>query len=309
MSKLLLKEILQFCILMMLISFFSYLVLYYLPGSSDTLKQGTEMGGGHIKEQQKSFLHITEKYVVWLGRAFKGDFGRSDFSGESVFHIVFPRLLRTLALSFVAVISVLIIAVCWVNLEVWIRKDERNTQIWARFVWILLLIIERVLLSFIPLTMAVLVYSFFSGVGVNFLNLSSWQRGVFPWLTLILLNLPLYIRSLKKSMNMVSSSRFVAFLQTLGYTERWIWWREILPNAFVFTLTLSIVQLSYLVGGTIIVEKIFLYPGLGSLLFDAVMNRDRDIVQVTVVLIASMVSIIHMYFVLYKTRIYGRNDV
>ena len=84
---------------------------------------------------------------------------------------------------------------------------------------------------------------------------------------------------------------YVTLARTKGYGENHVILREALPNAVLPTLTLVGVQFTFLIGGTIIVERLFSYEGIGNMAIDAVINRDLPLIQGIVILFAAVVTI------------------
>ena len=75
------------------------------------------------------------------------------------------------------------------------------------------------------------------------------------------------------------SQDYILLARVKGFGRAWILLRHALPNATIPTLTLSGVQLMFLVGGTVLIELIFAYPGIGNLAVSAVINRDLPLIQ------------------------------
>ena len=79
---------------------------------------------------------------------------------------------------------------------------------------------------------------------------------------------------------------YVTLARTQGYSEAKVIWSQALPNAILPTLTLVGVQFTFLIGGTVIIERLFSYEGLGNMAIDAVINRDLPLIQGIVILFA-----------------------
>jgi peptide/nickel transport system permease protein len=91
---------------------------------------------------------------------------------------------------------------------------------------------------------------------------------------------------LKSSLKEAMAQDYVMLARTKGFSESRVILREAMRNAALPTLTLTGVQLTFLIGGTVIVERIFSYEGLGNLAIDAVINRDLPLIQGIVLLFA-----------------------
>lgn len=306
MSRIIIKEIVYVLILILCISLFSYIILYYLPGSSEQIKQGLDYSGD-TSETNQNFFHMLSSYAEWVKNILHGEFGYSEYTEESIISIIVPRWGITIFIALCSVLITLLLSICVCWLEVYLIYHFGKTHRLIKIYTIGEHISEKLLLSLLPITISIILLYLASWGGISFLDIPTRVRMIFPILGIVLLQLPLYIRSLKKSLLQVSGNAFIDFYHSLGYSYRWIWWREMLPNAFIFTLTLSIMQFSYLVGGIIIMEKIFLVPGLGSKLIESVMNRDRNVIQLIVVCTAIVIGITHSIFTIYKKAVYEKN--
>lgn len=135
--------------------------------------------------------------------------------------------------------------------------------------------------------MAILVF----GVKLGWLPTSG--RGglghlLLPALTLGLFSLAAVARITRSAMLDALGADFVTFLRARGMSERRVVWLHALRNALVPVTALAGVQLSALLGNAVIIETVFNWPGLGSLIVEAVMNRDYPVVQAGVLLISTM---------------------
>jgi hypothetical protein len=92
---------------------------------------------------------------------------------------------------------------------------------------------------------------------------------------------------LKQSLKETMHLDYVTLARTKGYGENHVILREALPNAILPTLTLIGVQFTFLIGGTVIIERLFSYEGLGNMAIDAVINRDLPLIQGIVILFAA----------------------
>ncbi|MBQ8954395.1 MAG: ABC transporter permease [Clostridia bacterium] len=113
-----------------------------------------------------------------------------------------------------------------------------------------------------------------------------------PAVTVSFGQIPPLVRSLREQLIEVLGADFVTTLKAAKVPKRTIFFRHILRNAFVPTLMLLSVNLSYLIGGTLVVEQVFAVRGVGKLLFEAISNRDFPLVQAVALYCAVFVVII-----------------
>lgn len=99
---------------------------------------------------------------------------------------------------------------------------------------------------------------------------------------------------LKQSLKETMHLDYVTLSRTKGYAETHVITREALPNAVLPTLTLVGVQFTFLIGGTVIIERLFSYEGLGNMAIDAVINRDLPLIQGIVLLFAAIFTAVNL---------------
>jgi peptide/nickel transport system permease protein len=99
---------------------------------------------------------------------------------------------------------------------------------------------------------------------------------------------------LKQSLKETMHLDYVTLARTKGYGETHVITREALPNAILPTLTLVGVQFTFLIGGTVIIERLFSYEGLGNMAIDAVINRDLPLIQGIVILFAVIFTAVNL---------------
>jgi peptide/nickel transport system permease protein len=126
---------------------------------------------------------------------------------------------------------------------------------------------------------------------------SPWSQSAFlilPLATLALAGLPYLIRLVRSAMIEALDSEYVLAARLRGVTERRVVWTHALPNALIPAIQGMALTLSVLLGGTLIVEVVFTYPGLGSALNAAIEMRDIPVIQAIVLLVAAGVVLINL---------------
>jgi peptide/nickel transport system permease protein len=109
-----------------------------------------------------------------------------------------------------------------------------------------------------------------------------------PAVTLAIVMAVYAVRMLRDNLIEVLDSDYVRMAELKGLSPRRVLLRHALPNALVPTLNVTALNLAYLVGGVVVVEKIFSYPGFGSLLVDALQLRDLPLIEATIMIAASV---------------------
>jgi peptide/nickel transport system permease protein len=111
---------------------------------------------------------------------------------------------------------------------------------------------------------------------------------VLPVATLVISVSPYVARVMRAAMVEVLESDYVEMARLKGMPERTVLWRHSLPNAIGPTLQVIALNLAFLAGGVIVVERLFNYPGIGSALADSVRSRDMPVVQFLALIIAGV---------------------
>ncbi|GAB5508225.1 MAG: ABC transporter permease [Rhizobiaceae bacterium] len=258
---------------------------------------------------------IPEQFFIWAGGVLQGDFGTSITARRPVLDLVLGRLPATLELSIMA----LVIAVILGGVAALTGTRERGTKVEAGidvangmalsvpdFLWALILILlfgvawpvfhisGRVTPS-LDLPFVTNFYLFESLVRLRFDLWADIVSHMFmPALALAIPLAAIIGQLLKQSLKETMHLDYVTLARTKGYGENHVIIREALPNAILPTLTLVGVQFTFLIGGTVIIERLFSYEGLGNMAIDAVINRDLPLIQGIVILFAVLFTVVNL---------------
>jgi ABC-type dipeptide/oligopeptide/nickel transport system permease component len=258
---------------------------------------------------------IPQQFAIWVGGVLRGDFGTSITTRQPVLRLVLGRLPATLELSVLA----LTIAVALGGAAALTGTRARGTKGEAAidvangmalsvpdFLWGLVLILlfgvlvpvfhisGRVSPS-LELPFTTNFYLFESLLRLRFdLTADLLAHMILPALALALPLAAIIGQLLKQSLKETMHLDYVTLARTKGYGENHVILREALPNAVLPTLTLVGVQFTFLIGGTVIIERLFSYEGLGNMAIDAVINRDLPLIQGIVILFAVIFTAVNL---------------
>jgi peptide/nickel transport system permease protein len=250
---------------------------------------------------------ILEQFVIWLGNVLHGDFGTSISIRRNVLSVVLNRLPATLELSLLALLIAVALGTALAFVATRWRETPAETAVDVAngvglsvpdFLWGLALILTlgvafpvfeisgrvspRLDLPFV--SQFYLIESLLRlrlDLAADLLN-----HMIMPALALALPLAAVIAQLLKSSLKETMAQDYVMLARTKGFSETRVILREALRNAALPALTLTGVQLTFLIGGTVIVERIFSYEGLGNLAIDAVINRDLPLIQGIVLVFA-----------------------
>lgn len=258
---------------------------------------------------------LVEQFWIWLQGVLRGDFGTSITTRQPVLGLVLGRLPATLELSIFALLMAVGLGGGLALLGTRLRGGRAEAAIDVGngmalsvpdFLWGLVLILIFGVLwpvfhisgrvsPALDLPFTTNFYLFESLIRMRFDLMADLLGHMFmPALALALPLAAIIAQLLKQSLKETMHLDYVTLARTKGYDEAKVIRAEALPNAILPTLTLVGVQFTFLIGGTVIVERLFSYEGLGNMAIDAVINRDLPLIQGIVILFAVIFTAVNL---------------
>lgn len=276
------------------ISILVFVAIRLVPGDSLTAMLGTEAGmlTDTQRESLREYLGINEpplqQYFKWLGNVVQGDLGYSVRRGEPVLNVILDRFPVTLELAFFSVIIALTIGI---SIGVF-SSIYHNTVI--DLIGRVFALFGLAAPNFLVGTLLIYVLSVYFGILPNAGNYTDFTENptknleqiIFPALTLGFSFSASVMRTTRSAMLEVLGEDFIRTARSKGLRERLVITRHALRNSLIPVVTLTGVELGYLLGGAVIVEEIFALPGIGRLMFTAIDQRDYALIQGTALFIA-----------------------
>ena len=258
---------------------------------------------------------IIEQFFIWISGVLSGDFGTSISLRQPVLSLVLGRLPATLELSLLALLIACILGGTLSLLGTRLREtkiegiiDGINGMAMSipDFLWGLIFIllfgvmwpifhISGRISPFLDIDYSTQFYLVESIVRFDlkvFADLLAHM--LMPAVALSIPLAAIISQLLKQSLKETMHLDYVTLSRTKGYSENHVILREALPNAVLPTLTLVGVQFTFLIGGTVIIERLFSYEGLGNMAIDAVINRDLPLIQGIVILFALIFTLVNL---------------
>ncbi len=230
---------------------------------------------------------IYEQYVIYLGQLSHGDLGTSIRFQRPVLDLVLERLPATFELALVSMIIATALAIPLGVIAAVKRYSRWDTGVMLGsllgqsvptfFLGILLILVFSVQLHLLPT----------SGRG-------TWQHMVLPSITLGAYMMALIARLTRSDMLEVLGEDYIRTARAKGLREQVVLARHALRNALVPVVTVLGMQVGALLGGAIITEAVFAWPGIGTLAINAIYTRDYPIVQATVLVSALTFVVINL---------------
>jgi peptide/nickel transport system permease protein len=230
---------------------------------------------------------LYEQYLDWIGNLLSGDLGRSVTNKQPVSDLIGYRVVNTLALALTTIVFLVPLALALGTFS-GVRAGRRADQ---GLSWLTLAIIalpEFVIGSILVLVLSVALDLFppISLVRPGENPLAEPSHLVLPVLTLLLVAAAWMVRYIRAGVAEANLSEYAAMARLNGLPESRVVWKHVLPNALVPSIQAFALTLQWLLGGVLIVETMFSYPGIGEGLVQAISVRDPELVQSTAVLIA-----------------------
>jgi peptide/nickel transport system permease protein len=300
------RRLLQVVPVVVAIGGMNFLLLQMAPGDAADILAG-QMGHASpelVEQLRREFgldrpLH--EQFLIYLGRLAMFDLGVSHLQQLPVIDLILDRLPATLVLM----VTAIAIAI-FVGIVLGVAAARRQGK-WtdglisvaalvvyatpAFWLGLMLIVLFSIKLDLLPSGGMMQIGSGKTGLA---LAVDIAHHLVLPATTLGLFYVAIYTRLMRASMLEVYSLEFITTARAKGLSEPRIAWTHAFRNALLPVVTLAGVQLGHLLGGSILVETVFAWPGLGRLVFDALLQRDLNLllgilfVSSVVVVVASL---------------------
>jgi len=266
-------------------------MMHLLPGDPAELMLAESGGSSQSIAQLRHQLGLDDpthvQYSRFLANALRGDLGRSIFTNRLVTRSILEQLPHTVQLAVAAMMVAVIIGTALgiaaaLNRNTWVDSvcmtiAVAGTSMPIFWSGVLLILLFSSLLHWLPAT----------GQG-------SLRHLIMPAIVLGLASSGAIARLVRSSMLEVLSQEYITVARAKGLSKRVVVYRHALKNAFIPVITIMGLQFGYLLGGTVITETIFSRQGLGRLVVDAILWKDFPIVQGTVLLAATVYTVVNL---------------
>ncbi|CDZ05529.1 TPA: glutathione ABC transporter permease GsiC [Salmonella enterica subsp. enterica serovar Typhi] len=275
-----LKRLLGLIPTLLIVAVLVFLFVHLLPGDPARLIAGPEADAqviALVRQQLGLDQPLHAQFWRYITHVLQGDFGTSMVSRRPVSEEIASRFLPTLWLTITSMIwAVLFGMAIGIAAAVW-----RNR--WPDRLGMTLAVTG---ISFPAFALGMLLMQIFS-VDLGWLptvGADSWQHYILPSLTLGAAVASVMARFTRSSFVDVLSEDYMRTARAKGVSETWVVLKHGLRNAMIPVVTMMGLQFGFLLGGSIVVEKVFNWPGLGRLLVDSVDMRDYPVIQAEVLL-------------------------
>lgn len=286
-------------LIMFVVSILVFLATQALPGDAAVAKLGRAATPAALAAFREHF-HLNQsfisQYFSWLNDLLHGRLGVSLTTSVSVGTLIGQRIGNSLVLLLLAALIGIPVALV---LGVWssVRRDGAFDHATSVTLLGLAALPEFVIGVTLTLLLATNVFHVFPAASLVNPQESIWSQlnyVLLPAITLALAITPYIARMIRASMIEVLQSDYVAQARLNGVRERRVIVGHALTNAAGPTLQAIALTLAYLMGGVVVVETVFQYPGVGLALVNAIQNRDLPVVQALVLLIAAVYIVVNI---------------
>ena len=236
------------------------------------------------------------RYAKWVAKMASGSFGNSAAFHIPVSDLLGQRIPRTLQLTVVALCTSLIIAV-----PIGVYSALKPYSL-ADYVATFFVFLGRSMPSFWFALITIMVFSihlkWLPAAGVETGDLTGWigswdkiKHLILPLMVLTFLQVTGWVRYVRASLLEVVKSDYIRTARAKGVTESKVILKHALRNAMIPIITIIALDLPQLVGGTVVIEQVFAYPGMGRLIFEAIVSKDVNLAMACLILLACLTVI------------------
>jgi peptide/nickel transport system permease protein len=292
MFRLIVRRLALGLLTLVLVSGIVFVAVEALPGDACTAYLGRMAQGKRLENCRRDFgleRPALTRYAEWTAAAVQGDLGISLKRKKPISGIIGTRLRNTLVLGLAAmIIGVPIAVLLGIIAGLW---RDRPVDLWVSTTAIFAMTIPE----FVSATLLILVFSVWLG----------WLPGIvttppnaplfeflsdilLPVVALALVMTAHILRMVRTSVIDVMASDYVQMARLKGVPYWRMVFRHVLPNALLPTINLVALTIAWLLGGVVVIEVVFNYPGLGRLTIDAISDRDLAMVQAIALILATI---------------------
>ena len=293
MKKYILKRFLQLIPVLLGITFLSFAMMRVAGSDAITELYGDKGAvAQEVIDAKRAELGLDQpfltQYFAWLGGLLTGDMGVSYVSGRNVFRTFVSKLPATLLLTALSIVATVLISIPLGVLAA-VRHDK-FTDYFLRF----FSFIGNALPNFFVALLLMQVFSIHWKLFPVISSGTTLQSAVLPTMTLAVAMSAKYMRQVRATVLEELNKDYVTGAKARGIRGRVVLWKSVLKSAMLTILTLLALSIGSLLGGTAIIESIFMWDGVGKLAVDAITMRDYPLIQAYVVWMAIIYVMVNL---------------
>lgn len=293
MRRSIIRRVLQFIPVLLGITFLAFLLIYLSP--SDPVSVRMSAGGisvsPEIMESMRRSMGLDRPLLIqygdWLWNILHGNMGKSYITDADVLDQILKALPYTLKMAGASLLLTLCISIPVGILTAAMQNSKFD------YVVRVMAFVGNALPNFIIALCLMFIFSYRLG-WIPVLATTKPIGLILPALTLALVMSSRYIRQIRAAMLDELGKGYVVGLRSRGLSETTILYKNVLKNIMVTVITLTGISIGSLLGGTVIVETVFTWPGLGNLIMEGISQRDYPVVQAVIVWMASAFMVVNL---------------
>ena len=294
MKKYIIKRLLQLIPILFGITLLTFVLMH--TSSVDAVDMMEQNTGMAWTEEQKAVVReelgldksVPVQYLNWVGNMLKGDMGTSYISGQPVLQMFLSKLPMTIYLTITSILLTIALSI-----PLGILSAVRKNKFTDYFIRILSFIGNSMPGFFVALLLMYL-FSLKLGWFPVMGNGQGWKSIVLPTLTLAIAMSAKYTRQIRATVLEELKKDYVVGARARGVRERKILVGSVLKASMLTIVTLLSLSIGSLLGGTAIMESIFMWAGVGKMAVDAILTRDYPVIQVYVVWMAIIYVMVNL---------------
>lgn len=290
MKAYILKRLLSIIPVLLIVSIIAFLIIHLIPGDPASVILGEEATPEEVESLREELglnLPIYEQFIRWFSALFQGDFGDSIYMNMPVLEAFIGHIGPTLSLALLAQGVSIMIAIPFGVIAA--KRRGTNVDQLLMIVAMLGLSIPSFLLALLLMLVFGVHLQWLPVAGYSPLSTGLWnhlQYMILPALSLGAIQAAVITRMTRSSMIDILSMNYIKTAKAKGVKERLVVYKHALRNAFIPILTILGDTFGSLITGAVVTETVFNLPGIGQLVINAIVRRDYEVIQGTILLIA-----------------------
>lgn len=290
-----LKRILQIIPVLLIVSILIFFTIRLIPGDPVIIRLGIKATPEMVDILRKGIgldKPIYIQYLIFMKNILKGDLGNSIYYRIPILDLLKKRIVVTSFLTLITFIFSVVISI-FLGYLAGIKENKIQDQI-IRVTTLVLLSTPQFWIGLILMILFAVSINIFPIGGWGDTWLQHFRAIILPAFTQSLMAIALLTRNLRNSVINILKMDYINFARSKGLEDKVVKNRHIIKNAMIPYITLIALRVAYMLGGSIIIETVFVLPGIGALMISSIYARDYTVIQGIVLIFALVVMLINL---------------
>lgn len=286
------NRVLEYALVFIIAVTLNFFLPRMMPGNPLALLAGVDVGMMKPEERAEVIKEagldqpLWKQYITYIGNMLRGDFGYSYRQKAPIIGMILERLPWTLLITGLSLVISAVLGIVLGAIAAWYQAKAVDVSL----LWMMIM-----LDSFPSFWLGMLLIAVISvehrllpsyGAVTPAMALTGWakmkdilEHAILPVLSLSILSIPGVFITMRYTMLGVLGEDFIRTARAKGLSERVVLFRHVVRNSLAPVVTILAIRLGYAFGGSVVIETVFSYPGLGRLIFESVGSRDYPVLQ------------------------------